>query len=103
MSAKGNLRPDYAYASATVVAQVGPVYSANEGFGAVTRNGPGDYSLALDGLPGQAVITLGTLGSAFASPVCEPIGTPVTSLRIRTFDAAGAAIEASFCVSITKA
>jgi hypothetical protein len=103
MTAAGNLRPDYAYASCTVVAQVGPVYSANEGFGTVTRNGAGDYSMLLAGLPSGAVITLGTLGSAFAAPVCEPIGTPVTALRVRTFDAAGVAIEASFCICITKA
>ena len=101
--AKGNIRPDYAYASCTVVAQVGPIYSANEGFGAVTRNGAGDYSMALDGLPTSAVITTGVLGAAAAFATVELVGTPVTSLRVRTFDAAGAAIEAAFGVNITKA
>jgi len=105
---QGNLRPDYAYASATLIAQVSPFYTANNGFGTPLRNGAGDYTMPVGppGLPEDAVFGLACLGGSAAVGTIEVIGVfpaLVTAIRVRTRDLSGVLQETGFSVSITKA
>ena len=66
----GNLRPDYAYASCTLVASATPSLLANEGWSpSVTRNGVGDHTITLGGgavAPVEAIVQATAVG---ATPV----------------------------------
>jgi hypothetical protein len=92
------------FAIGNVTAQVGPVYTAMRGFvSPPLRNGAGDYTLTL-----QDGLTLNTDGGGTAkvqaygaTPACTSVEqVDATHLRVRTTDAAGAALEANFGIEI---
>ena len=88
-------------ALANMTAQVGPVFTLNRGFvSPPVRNGAGDYTLTLqEGITlNEAQPEVQPLSALFVSASVELV-TP-TTLRVRTFDAAGAALESNFAIRV---
>ena len=84
-----------------VTAQVGPVFTLNKGFTGVVRNGAGDYTLTLqDGLAiaTEGAIAIQPISALFVAASVELV--TAATIRVRTFDAAGAALESNFSVMI---
>lgn len=72
-----------------------PAYFAQRGFaGAVVDNGPGDFTLTLEqGVDASArvVAVTPTSGGTYATATVQDVSD--NEIRIRTFDAAGAALD----------
>lgn len=90
-----------------VTAQVGPTCQAAHMVDGVARNGAGDYTITistpnayLDALQSLALVSPAS-GATFAAATVER-PTDAT-LRVRTFDAAGVAVEANFYFALIQA
>lgn len=91
------------FACANVTAQVGPLLTNSRGFSGVARNGAGDYTLTMqDGLTllgdNGGIAKVQTYGATPGLNSVEQLSP--TTLRVRTLDAAGAALEANFGIQI---
>lgn len=88
---------DFFHAAARVAYAVPgtPSYLAQRGFaGAIVDNGPGDFTLTLDqGVDSSArvVAVTPTSGGTFAVATVQDVSD--NEIRVRTFDAAGAALD----------
>lgn len=90
---QANSQGELAMCSVTVAAGV-PTLTANRGFASIVDNGAGDFTLNLDNA--QALNTAGNVqatcgGAIFAAITVEVV--TATSIRCRTWDAAGAALD----------
>lgn len=85
-------------------AAAAPAFFVNRGFtAAITRTGPGDYTLTLD--QGVNLLTECTIdatlgGSVVGMIAVEPLTT--TTLRVRTVNAAAAATDIDFYLKLTR-
>lgn len=81
-----------------------PAYLMNRGFAAaITRTGAGDYTLTLDqgvNFLTECIADASIQGSTPGMIAVEPLTT--TTCRIRTLNAAGAATDLDFYLSITR-
>jgi len=94
------IREDLIWASGMLLCANPPVVQYRDGFGAVLRNGAGDYTITLDRainmLIGAGAIEGIVLTSAFSTGVMQVINVvPLTTATIQllSFDNAGAALE----------
>jgi hypothetical protein len=96
------------FAVGQVKSGVGPTYNLNRGFLGVVRNGAGDYTLTLQdglnvgfnaaGVEGYAKAYCAAAGIA----QCNIIQPSLTTLQVRTFNAAGAATDGDFNVEVSN-
>lgn len=93
----------HAAASIGYSAPVTPGFVGNNGFtSAVNQGGPGDTTLTLDNAVDATARTIHVtpLGTTAVRAVVESLSD--STFRVRTFDAAGAAADVPFCVSVFR-